>query len=236
MINIAVLDDEHELLAEYQKQIPYLLKKNKIDGELIIATDSPDEFLEKVKSRNINICILDINLRTNTNGMHIAKQIRENDFPCEIIFMTGFLEYTLKAFDVQAFNYIQKPGWDELEKTLVKYKEQNVLRRAKKTVSIKCGSEVYFINCDDIFCIEHVGTKTTVYTSFSEYQTYEGLEELVKRIEDDRFTRIHRSAFINSEFIEKIDFKNKEVSLTNGSTYKIGPKFYDEIKSIIDRR
>lgn len=227
MINIAVLDDELELIYDYEIKIPQILKKNNIKGSLKIATNSISKFLETVKSKTVNVCILDINLCSTVTGMNIANQLRLGDYPCEIIFMTSHFEYIKEAFDVQAFNFIQKPGWEDLERNIIKLSEKDVKLQSKKAVGIKCGFDVVFIFHDDILCIEHIGTKTTIHTkSGGKHETYEGLEELITRINDDRFKRCHRSIFINTNYLQKIDVSNKEVILTDGSQYKIGPKYY----------
>lgn len=226
MINIAVLDDELKFIYDYENKIPEILKKNNIEGGLILATNSTSKFLDAVKSNKVNLCILDIDLKSNITGMNIANELRKEDYPCDIIFMTGHYEYIKEAFDVQAFNFIQKPGWDELERNILKLSNEDLKRNSKRTVGIKCGFDVIFINFDTILCIEHIGTKTTIHTTTGRYDTYEGLEDLINRISDKRFIRCHRSVFININYLQKIDIKNREIILTDGSQYKIGPKYY----------
>ncbi len=229
MINIAVLEDDPKIISDYEKNLPCILEKNNIEGELIIVTDSPDRFIDKVKKSIVNVCIIDINLRTNTTGMHIAELIREEGINCEIIFMTGHLEYMQQAFSVKAFNFITKPGWSALETTLIKISREQS-KGLRSCIDIKCNSQIFFISINDIYYIERIQTKTYIYTKNDIYSTYEGLEELAARINDPRIKRCHRSIFVNIEYIHCLDMKSKILTLTNGVNCNIGPKYYNSLK------
>lgn len=233
MLSVAILEDNNKVLSDYQKLLPEWFDKSKIDGHIILATSDPKEFISVVSSNTVNVCIMDISLNCNVNGMYLAKQIRKAGSQCEIIFMTGCLEYIYQAFDVQAYKFIEKPGWSTLEKVLIKLSKdinnRSVNRRSY--IDIKCNSEVFFIPLSDITYIERVKTKTNVYAKNCVYYTYEGLEELALRINDPRFKRCHRSIFVNIEYIYRLDQKRKILTLTTGSNCDIGPKYYSNFKS-----
>ncbi len=233
MLKIAIIDDEQKMLNEYNRRIEDIFENNGIEGEVIIATSDPKEFLTTVKSGLINVCIMDINLRSATNGMQLAKQIRKLENRCEIIFITGCFEFVRDAFEVQAYNFIYKPGWTNLEKTLNRLNKEftNRMLLKRNVIDIKCSYEVYFIAIEDIVYLERNGTKTSIFTKSSELQTYEGLEDIAKRINDKRIKQCHRSIFVNIEFISCFDQKNKKLILKTGVSCDIGPKFQENFKS-----
>jgi two-component system response regulator AgrA len=226
MINIAVLDDEAYLVEEYANYINSWIERNEVDGNLVLATTSADEFLSIVSDRLVNVFIIDINLRKNTNGINVARQIRKLNDACEIIFLTGCLEYIQQAFDVHAYQFIAKPGLDILKRTLIALSKEAMMHR-NKCIDIKCGSQVFFVPVSEITHIEHLKNKTVVHTTDSEYPSYEGLEGLLKRINDRRFKRCHRSIFINISYLHCLDIKNKNLILKNGVCCNIGPKYYN---------
>ncbi|QNU67235.1 response regulator transcription factor [Ruminiclostridium herbifermentans] len=233
MINLAILDDELRVLGEYEKKFSKSwFEKNDVDGEILLVTSSPNEFISTVLKGLVNVCIIDVNLNSNTNGMSLAKHLRKLGYSCEIIFMTGCLEYIQQAFEVQAYNFIPKPGWSMLEKTLINLSKENKTTK-RNIIDIKCNHEIFFIPIEDITHIERVQTKTNVYTqsNSSIYSTYEGLEQLVNRMNDSRFKRCHRSTFVNVEFVFSLDQKRKVLTLTNGEYCDIGPKYYDNFKT-----
>ena len=229
MINIAVLDDEPDLVKEYERHINLWIEKNEVNGNLVLSTTSPNKFIDTVSSKLVNVSIIDINLRKSTNGMQIAKQVRKVNSTCEIIFLTGCLEYIQQAFDVQAYQFIPKPGLDVLNKSLVALSRDKLMHR-RKCIDIKCGSLIFFVPISEITHIEHLQNKTIVYTIDSEYSTYEGLENLLKRINDSSFKRCHRSIFINLNYLHCLDIKNKSLVLKNGVSCSIGSKYCSTYK------
>lgn len=230
MISIAAIDDSKNILDDYINNIPKWLSQNNIDGELVIATSSPNKFINAVENNLVNVCIIDINLKNDTNGMDLARQVRAINKSCEIIFVTACLEYIQEAFEVKAYGFIQKPRWDKLQNTLVDLSKEKQLNK-RSCIDIKCGSQVFFIQIEDINYIEHLQTKTVIHTSDGDYHTYEGLEELVDRINDVRFKRCHRSIFINTFCVYCLDVKNKEFILKDKSRCSIGPKYFANFKT-----
>ncbi|PYG88513.1 LytTR family two component transcriptional regulator [Ruminiclostridium sufflavum DSM 19573] len=227
MLNIGVLDDNLNTLENYKNLLSEWFLKHNIKGNLILASTDPDEFMKAVKTNTINVCIIDINLRNEVNGMYLAEQVRDSSESIDIIFFTGCLDFVFKAFEIRAYRFICKPEWDVLEDTLVKLskeKVQNELLKEPK-LQIKCNSEVYFVPKNTINYIAHLNRKTIIYTKYGEHSTYESLEELESRISDTRFKRCHRSALVNCEKIYCIDFKNKKIKLLDGTSCDIGPKY-----------
>jgi two-component system response regulator AgrA len=236
MLSIAILDDNEKILREYERLIPELLKRNKIDGNIIISTSSYKEFLKKVKEQLVNVCIIDINLQDEVNGFYIAKYIRREKIRTEIIFLTGMLDYMSQAFDVGAYNFLPKPINNSLEKCLVRLsKELDERDNSKNTIMIRYGSRIFFVPIDSITHIQREGRKTIIYTTCRILETYDSLESITRRINDDRFIQCHRSAFVNRDFIEYVDLKARAVKLTTKGQIDIGSKYYSGfIKDISD--
>ncbi len=236
MLYLAILDDDANILVEHETRISNLFKKHKIDGEIVIATRDYRKFVEVVQNNKVNVAIIDINLKDNINGMHIAKQIRENNRDIEIIFFSGCLNYSQLAYEVKAHWFIEKPNWTFLEITLVNLNKE-MLKYKKSIICIECNTgdrEDYgksFIALNDIDYIDRVGNKTCIHidkdaTSVKDtYYTSEGLAELKDRIGDERFQQCHKSIIINTEKIEHINSKYTIITLHSGIECDIGPKF-----------
>jgi two-component system response regulator AgrA len=236
MLKVAALDDDPEILDKYKKQIPIWFSEHNIVGDLILATKDQNELMEEIERNTINVCILDISLRSDTNGLTLAKVIREKKFEIEIIFVTNCLDFIKQAFEVKAYQFIYKHCFDELETTLVQLATEKESQK-QPYIKIKCNSEIFFVPISDINNIERLKNRTVVHSTKGEYVTYEGLEDIVNRIDDGRFKRCHRSVFVNSDKIYSIDLKRKVITLEDGTSCDIGPKFfpdfYNEGKEII---
>jgi two-component system response regulator AgrA len=233
MLSIAILDDDIKALENYEHDIPIWLKRNNINGRIVIATTSYKEFLKELKDQSFNVCILDIGLNSKYDGLAIASYIRKQNIQTEIIFCSGLLEYLPRAFDVSAYNFIPKKFGGSLEKCLVKLNNEIERRNtAKNTVEIRYGSRLYYVPVESILYFTRVGTKTIITTTARVFEIYDSLESFLSRLKDTRFVQCHRSTVINREFLDYIDIKTKKLYLNNGFVCEIGPKYYSNfIKS-----
>jgi len=236
MLSIAILDDNIKLLEEYEQLLPALFKKNNIEGQIVIATTDYREFLREVRNQSVNVCIIDINLRSEVNGISIAKRLRKEKLKTEIIFCTGMLEFMHEAFDVNAYHFVVKPISRNLEKCLVKLsKEIDERNKSNGIIEIKSGSRIYYIPLDSITHICREGTKSTIYTKNHILEVYESLESMLALLNDERFIRCHRAIIINKNYLDYVDKKNKDIVLTNGFKCKLGIR-YGSIFSQTERR
>lgn len=229
MLSIAILDDNMKLLEEYEQIIPTWFKKNDIKGQIVIATTEYREFIKEVRKRSVNVCIIDINLQSEVNGLYIAKYLRKENINAEIIFCTGMLEYMHQAFDVNAYHFITKPIGRNLEKCLVKLNKEIVARESeKRIIEVNSGSRIYYLPTDSIILMRREGSKTIIHTVNRVLEVYDSLDSMILKLKDPRFVKCRRSIIINKDHIDYIDKKDKSIVLNNGFKCKIGIKFGPE--------
>jgi len=224
----AILEDDRNILRYYESEIESILEKNKIPGKVICASDDPEHFMSIVKTYTVNVCIIDINLKKGTNGMHIAREIRRLKIPTEIIFITGHLQYMKDAFVVRAFDYIEKPvTYESLAKCILRlYRDIDIEKSTKqKVIKVKSGTAIYHIPVDEIFYIEHFNFKSIIMTEDRKIETYESLVNLAKMLPKDKFKQCHRSIWVNTSYIDMVDLKNDEIKLKNGMRCSLGKTF-----------
>ena len=77
---------------------------------------------------NVDILFLDIEMPF-MNGLECAKEIKRIDYPVKIVFATGYSQFAVQAFDLEAFDYILKP-YDEkrIQRTIKRYADSLELR------------------------------------------------------------------------------------------------------------
>lgn len=226
MLSIAILDDNIMLLEEYEQLLPAWFKKNNIKGHIVVATTDYKEFICEVRKHSVNVCIIDINLRSEVNGMYIAKCLRKEKVKAEIIFCTGMLEFMQQAFDVNAYHFIVKPISRNLEKCLIKLSKEIEERESRKNIiELKSGSRIYYIPLDSISHICREGTKSIIYANNRIIEVYDSLESLISQLNDMKFIRCHRAVIINKDYLDYVDKRKKDLVLTNGFTCKLGSTF-----------
>lgn len=102
-MRILCVDDERLALQLLEQSV----KKAKPDAE-VLAFKYQDELIEEAAQNGCDVAFLDIHMR-GMNGVEVAKKLKEINPKMNIIFVTGFSEYTGDAMRLHASGYIMKP-------------------------------------------------------------------------------------------------------------------------------
>lgn len=135
MCKILAVDDERLLLAKLVKTI----KDVEPDCEIFdfsVATEALD--FVKGKSENLEIAFLDIEMRGGLSGLQLGKVLTEYYPNINIIYVTGYSQYAINAFDMHASGYILKPVTREgvlKELNSLRYSLDNQL---EKVIKVTC--------------------------------------------------------------------------------------------------
>ncbi|MDP4179930.1 MAG: LytTR family DNA-binding domain-containing protein [Bacillota bacterium] len=235
MLNIAILDDNEKILHIYETLIDNISQKNKLKINVVCSTNNPEKFIRSVKDGNVNVCILDMSISENANGLTVAQHIREKlgNHSIEIIYITGYAQFMQDAFRVKPAAYLIKPVCQEqLEKEIKRlYKDFDLSNKKKEDfVIIKTNATTYKFILSEIIYIELYGSKVVVHTIFNDAQIDISLCSVINQLDGKRFIQSHRSIYVNIDFVIKVDFKKKEIDLRTGQTCYLSRKFKDNWK------
>ncbi|GMT46147.1 MAG: DNA-binding response regulator [bacterium] len=206
--------DEIELVAECE---------NGFDGVKAIAEYRPD------------LIFLDIQMPKLT-GFEMLELLDE--YP-EIIFTTAYDEFALRAFELNAVDYLMKPfskaRFDgALEKVFTRLKnksQQNTsVEKLKEQVQetsgpqerffVKTGSRIDVIPVEDIIHVEAQDDYVELHTTKGRFLKKETMNRLELQLPPEKFIRVHRSHIIRVDQMEKLEKYGKEsymVILKNGA-------------------
>lgn len=229
-MKVLVVDDEELQLLEME----YILKTINYISDIKKAS-SGFEALKLCQSEEFDVVFMDIRLG-DSNGVRVAQRLMENEKPPKIVFVTAFDEYAVKAFELEAVDYVLKPFTEErIRNTLDRLK--NVLKEDKQRKDVVNNSvnkinkftveqegKIKFLDLDEIVFIEAQGRHSIICTSTSQYKTNSSLKYLEEKLtKSATFFRPHRSYIIN---LKKI---NEVVPWFNG-TYIVKMLGYDTIE------
>ena len=110
-MNVIAVDDECLALETLVDSIEKSLSEAQVYG-----FSKPEQALEFVSENGAEIAFLDIKMRGMT-GLELAKRLKDINGDINIVFVTGYSEYTLDAFRLYASDYILKPATPEAVKT-----------------------------------------------------------------------------------------------------------------------
>ena len=108
MLDFALCDDNYNVLMKLEKMLDSIFINKKFNAQIVLTTTHPDELVNYIRGNNINVVILDIDLKSKISGLDLANMIRKKDKNVYIIFTTGHLEYGLMAYKYKTFDYLIK--------------------------------------------------------------------------------------------------------------------------------
>ena len=188
----------------------------------------------------IDLIFIDINMPDIT-GTEFVKIMNQKPM---VIFTTAYSEYAIESYDLNAVDYLLKPfEFDRFLKSVIKAKELFMVNSGienkpsvclspiDESIQIKSGSETFQIKIDEIKYIEGLGNYVNVYLSDRKIVTYISLQDILKKLPEKQFIRIHKSYIVSIIHIKS--FESHQVKLVDktipiGKNYK--EKFIDLIK------
>lgn len=214
MFKIAICDDQ-KIMCEYLKQkLHEILKKNHISYYIVCYTEA----IELLSSTLLfDLILLDIDM-PELNGISLAKKIREQSIPSELIFVTILKEYVLDAFEVEAVDYIYKPvDLIRLEKA-VKRAIKKRDNEHKKSLFVQTKQFCKTIPLQQIYYIEVINRKIYIHTKDGVVEYYAKLQEVQNQL-DERFIKCHRSYIVNIDYLKQ--YQCNIITMHNGQTVPV---------------
>lgn len=178
------------------------------DVEVIGEADSATSAISLIEARDPDIIFLDIQMPEAT-GFELLEKI---DTQARIIFVTAYDEYAVRAFEVNALDYLLKPVHpDRLRAALerVETSEKELVRKTLTTddrLFILFGTRYRFLKVMDIRYIASSGDYSEVHLADgSRGLTSKTMTEWEERLPGNLFLRIHRSVIINLDAVVKVE-------------------------------
>jgi two-component system LytT family response regulator len=205
-----IIDDERLARTELRK-----LLQDFPEVEVIDEAANADEGINKIDSLQPDLVFLDIQMPGKT-GFDMLAQLERAP---HVIFTTAYDEYALKAFEVNALDYLLKPIEpkrlaDAMQKLHVaETKEsqvipenfnQSILTEADQ-VFVKDGERCWFVKLSDIRLFESVGNYAKVFFATNKPLILKSLNALEERLDPKTFFRANRKHIVNLRMIEKIE-------------------------------
>lgn len=201
-----IVDDERlareelkALLAEYPGVELIGEYKNTIEAKVAIENDAPD------------LVFMDIQMPGET-GLELLEKLKN---PPRTVFVTAYDEHAIKAFELNAYDYLMKPiDPDRLSEVFKRLNEENqtpasVVNNDKlksgNQVLIKDGEKVWFIKVDDIRYFESEGNYVKVHFDKFKPLILRSLNSLEERMDEKLFFRANRKFIINLNHIVNIE-------------------------------
>ena len=232
MLNFVICEDNLNILNKLSNLMENIFVKYNYDAKVTLATDNPDNLIDYVCANNIDVVILDINLKAKKTGLELAQKIRTKNKSTYIIFITGHLEYAMIAYKFKTFDYISKPITQErLEETITRLYD-DIYSKPKKYLKIDNKNTI--IDESEINYIKRDGMKLIFCTDSRDYEIYSSFNK-VKDTLPENFVRCHKSYIANINKISNLEpVENKIIFNNSNFSCDIGPKYKSSLMEVLN--
>ena len=191
---VFIVDDEPLAIQEMKWML-----KDFSNIDIVGQASTAIEAIRQINTVKPDLIFLDINI-PEKNGFDILNEL--NYFP-QIIFVTAYDEYALKAFEINAIDYLMKPlGQERLVKALSKVKASG--QTSFSRVFIKEGNEMKFIEADSIIWIDSIGNYIRIHHEKGSNMMYKSLTAIEEQLKYEMFFRANRQELVNMNKMDRV--------------------------------
>jgi two-component system LytT family response regulator len=248
-----IVDDE----PHARRLIRTLLEKED-DFEIEGECENGREAVEILLSRRMDLVFLDVQM-PQIDGFDVLMALPPERIPA-VIFVTAHDQYAVRAFEVHALDYLLKPVDEDrfiqaldrarsqarvgpgdalqqkLESLVQDIRKQ---RLGKERLLVKSAGRIVFLPHEEIDWIEAAGNYMRIHAGGEIHLMRETMTGLAKRLDPDRFARIHRSAMVNIDRIKELAPSRKgefDVFLQSGERLTLSRKFRPAVEAALGRK
>ncbi len=244
IIKAILVDDEQRA----RNVLSNLIKRCGLHIDILKECSCLEEAVEEIKKLQPDLVFLDVQM-PNYAGYEIANFFEEMNF--DIIFVTAFDQYAIKAFELSAIDYLVKPidrnrliaAVEKLQLKIEKQKKiedyqillDTIKEREYKQIILPELGNRRIIAINTIIAIEADGSYSKIYTvenkPLTTSKNLKYFENLLP--EDASFFRPHRTWIINLKYIEIINKSNLTIQLAQNITAKISRTRFSAFENTI---
>jgi len=220
MLRVAIVDDE-----EHARTAIRILLARRPDVDVVAECRNGLEAVELLQWVSVDLLLLDVQM-PGLDGFGVIHAIGAARTP-PTVFVTAYDTYALRAFEVDAIDYVLKP-FDEtrffaaFDRARRRIDERRAARWAKRLLAatpdragagvqpplprlpVPVGNRVVFVNFDEIDWIQAADQYVVLHVGPKEYLLRESLQRLAGRLPRARFAHIHRSHVVNIARVREV--------------------------------
>lgn len=212
MIRTILIDDERLARNELKK-----LLETHPEIDIVAEASNVQEGLDKIDEHQPDLIFLDIQMPGKT-GFDLLAEL---DRTPEVIFTTAYDEYALRAFEVNALDYLLKPIEPKRLADAIHKLHMEEAREGQYTngeehtnksilgehdqVFVKDGEKCWFVKLSEIRLFESVGNYARVFFGNNKPLILKSLNALEERLDEKVFFRSNRKHIVNLRMIEKVE-------------------------------
>ena len=249
-MKVLIADDEPLALARLKQALACIP-----EVDLVASARSGEEALHFIRSLKPDIAILDIHM-PGLDGMSVVVRLSSSDRIPEFIFVTALTQHAIKAFELDAADYLTKPfeferlrvairrarkrldarnsdqRFAQLQALVASLQNATDLPRYETEIWVRRPKGLHRQSLDDVSHILAQGDYVELHTRGDAHLVRDTISSLEQRIDPARFVRCHRSVIVNLAFVRGMrrrDGRKLVLSLEGGKELLVGPSYADRV-------
>jgi two-component system LytT family response regulator len=245
-LRVLIVDDERlarQKLRRYLSAEPDVASVTECTGGV--------QAVQAIRRERPDIVFLDVQM-PDVDGFDVLRQVGRSTAGA-VVFVTAHDEYAVRAFEVEALDYLVKPFDGERFKAALERARRRtnspsyqnagpaspatVTSRdlARRRIVVRAGGRVVLLDADEIEWIESADNYVFVHTAHQTHRARETLAALEGRLDPHRFLRIHRRVIVNVDHLAQLlslSHGGYVAQLKNGRTLHVGRKHRGALRRI----
>ena len=220
MTRVAIVDDESNARTAIR-----LLLESRPDIDIVAECRDGAEAVEVLRWLTVDLLLLDVQM-PGLDGFGVIQALGSAAPPT--VFVTAYDQYALRAFEVEAIDYVLKPFdstrfFAAFDRARRRIRELNASKWAARLAGatsgrarrdppalrdrlpVPSGSRILFVDFNDIEWIDAADHYVIVHAKGKEHILRESLQRLAAKLPSDRFARVHRSHVVNVSRIAEVN-------------------------------
>ena len=240
MIRAVIADDEAPAREKLERWVA-----EQADMTVLGSAEDGLSAAQCIDQLRPDVAFLDVQMPT-LSGLQVVAQLEPSSAPL-IVFVTAFDEHAVKAFELNAVDYLLKPyDRDRFERTVQRVRERLLAHesgakavaigraraRACERLLVPDGERLQLIDAASVEWLQADDNYVHVHTAARTYLLRRTLHDLLSQLGDQRFVRVHKSTAVNLGFVGSLTplFKGDyEIHLRNGRILRLSRRYRDAL-------
>jgi two-component system LytT family response regulator len=225
------------------------------DIEIVSECRNGREAVAAIAAQSPDLVFLDVQM-PELDGFGVLQTIGAERMPA-VIFVTAYDKYALRAFEVNALDYLLKPFEPERFRKALQHAREQIERRSVRDLSrrlqnllddmkpaqkplerlvIKSAGRIFFLSVSEIDWIEAADNYVQLHAGGDEHLLRETMNSLERRLDPVQFVRVHRSRIVNIQRVRALQplFRGEyEIMLQDGTRLESSRGYRDRLDKLL---
>jgi two-component system, LytTR family, response regulator len=250
VLRVAIVDDEAPARAALR-----ILLAERPDVEVAAECSNGADAVDVIRRIPLDLVLLDVQM-PGLDGLEVVRTVGPGEMP-PTVFVTAHDAYAVRAFDVQAVDYVLKPfdkerfhaALDRAVRRIAERRSADWAHRVRELIGpvpaasgspgvgrlpVSLGDRVTFVEVSEIDWIAAAGQKVMLHVGPREYCLRQTLQALLAALPRRDFVQIHRSHAVNLSRVKELLRMGKgdaQVVLTSGVQLRLSRRYREQLRN-----